>query len=131
MPTRRDLANAIRALSMNAVQKANSGHPGAPMGTADIAQVSWRDVLKFNPENPIWLDRDRPVALARSGRDSVLPRRVAVEAAAREPWWRYVGLEGRIVGIDHFGASAPAKELFRQYGFTVEHVLQAIDGLFI
>jgi transketolase len=66
--------------------------------------------------------------------DSVLPpsvtRRVAVEAAAREPWWRYVGLEGRIVGIDHFGASAPAKELFRQYGFTVEHVLQAIDSLF-
>jgi transketolase len=68
-------------------------------------------------------------------RDSVLPpsvtRRVAVEAAAREPWWRYVGLEGRIVGIDHFGASAPAKELFRQYGFTMEHVLQAIDGLFM
>ena len=55
---------------------------------------------------------------------------MAVEAAAREPQWRR-GLEGRIVGIDHFGASAPAKELFRQYGFTVKHVLQAIDGLFI
>ena len=59
MPTRRDLANAIRALSMDAVQKANSGHPGAPMGMADIAEVLWRDVLKFNPGNPTWPDRDR------------------------------------------------------------------------
>jgi transketolase len=59
MPSRRDLANAIRALSMDAVQKANSGHPGAPMGMADIAEVLWRDVLKFNPGNPNWWDRDR------------------------------------------------------------------------
>jgi transketolase len=59
MPTRRELANAIRALSMDAVQKANSGHPGAPMGMADIAEVLWRDVLKFNPSNPTWIDRDR------------------------------------------------------------------------
>ncbi|HEX3948317.1 MAG TPA: transketolase [Steroidobacteraceae bacterium] len=59
MPTRRELANAIRALSMDAVQKANSGHPGAPMGMADIAEVLWRDVLKFNPGNPIWPNRDR------------------------------------------------------------------------
>ena len=59
MTTRRELANAIRALSMDAVQKANSGHPGAPMGMADIAEVLWRQVLKFNPGNPLWLDRDR------------------------------------------------------------------------
>jgi transketolase len=59
MPTRRELANAIRALAMDAVQKANSGHPGAPMGMADIAEVLWRDVLKFNPGNPTWIDRDR------------------------------------------------------------------------
>ena len=59
MPTRRELANAIRALSMDAVQKANSGHPGAPMGLADIAEVLWRDVLKYNPANPTWWDRDR------------------------------------------------------------------------
>jgi len=59
MPSRRELANAIRALSMDAVQKANSGHPGAPMGMADIAEVLWRDVLKFNPGNPTWMDRDR------------------------------------------------------------------------
>jgi transketolase len=59
MPTRRELANAIRALTMDAVQKANSGHPGAPMGLADIAEVLWRDVLKFNPGNPAWWDRDR------------------------------------------------------------------------
>ena len=56
---RKHLANAIRALSMDAVQQANSGHPGAPMGMADIAEVLWRDYLKHNPENPAWADRDR------------------------------------------------------------------------
>ncbi len=56
---RRELANAIRALSMDAVQAANSGHPGAPMGMADIAEVLWRDYLKHNPSNPQWADRDR------------------------------------------------------------------------
>ncbi|MED5509465.1 MAG: transketolase [Pseudomonadota bacterium] len=59
MATRRHLANAIRALSMDAVQKANSGHPGAPMGMADIAEVLWNDHLKHNPNNPKWADRDR------------------------------------------------------------------------
>jgi transketolase len=59
MPTRRQLANAIRALSMDAVQKANSGHPGMPMGMADIAQVLWADHLRHNPGNPQWADRDR------------------------------------------------------------------------
>ncbi|GHF80109.1 transketolase [Thalassotalea marina] len=59
MPSRKELANAIRALSMDAVQKANSGHPGAPMGMADIAEVLWRDFLKHNPNNPNWADRDR------------------------------------------------------------------------
>ncbi len=59
MSSRRDLANAIRALSMDAVQKAKSGHPGAPMGMADIAEVLWRDHLKHNPNNPKWYDRDR------------------------------------------------------------------------
>ncbi|QHM71981.1 transketolase [Mixta intestinalis] len=59
MSSRRELANAIRALSMDAVQKAKSGHPGAPMGMADIAEVLWRDFLKHNPTNPTWADRDR------------------------------------------------------------------------
>ena len=59
MITRRDRANAIRVLSMDAVQKAKSGHPGAPMGMADIAEVLWRDNLKHNPSNPSWADRDR------------------------------------------------------------------------
>ncbi len=58
-PARRELANAIRALSMDAVQKANSGHPGAPMGMADIAEVLWRGFLKHNPQDPAWPDRDR------------------------------------------------------------------------
>jgi transketolase len=59
MTTRRELANCIRALSMDAVQRANSGHPGAPMGMADIAQVLWGDFLKHNPGHPEWVDRDR------------------------------------------------------------------------
>ncbi|MBT7375050.1 MAG: transketolase, partial [Porticoccaceae bacterium] len=59
MASRRDLANAIRALSMDAVQQANSGHPGAPMGMADIAEVLWNDYLSHNPADPAWANRDR------------------------------------------------------------------------
>ncbi|MEX0386784.1 transketolase [Spiribacter onubensis] len=59
MSSRRQLANAIRALSMDAVQQAQSGHPGAPMGMADIAEVLWNDFLRHNPANPHWPDRDR------------------------------------------------------------------------
>jgi transketolase len=59
MPSRKELANAVRALSMDAVQKAKSGHPGAPMGMADIAEVLWNGFLKHNPRNPKWFDRDR------------------------------------------------------------------------
>ena len=59
MSNRKDLANAIRALSMDAVQAANSGHPGAPMGMADIAEVLWNDFLRHNPANPRWANRDR------------------------------------------------------------------------
>ena len=59
MPSRRDLANAIRALSMDAVEKAKSGHPGAPMGMADIAEVLWNDFMRHNPTDPQWPNRDR------------------------------------------------------------------------
>jgi len=59
MSSRTELANAIRALSMDAIQQANSGHPGAPMGMADIAEVLWNDYMKHNPANPAWWDRDR------------------------------------------------------------------------
>ncbi len=59
MSSRKDLANAVRALAMDAVQKANSGHPGAPMGMADIAEVLWNDFMTHNPGNPAWPDRDR------------------------------------------------------------------------
>ncbi|KOR27801.1 hypothetical protein TI03_06140 [Achromatium sp. WMS1] len=59
MPSRRVLANALRALSMDAIQKAKSGHPGAPMGMADIAEVLWNSYLQHNPANPKWINRDR------------------------------------------------------------------------
>ncbi|HLF10593.1 MAG TPA: transketolase, partial [Gammaproteobacteria bacterium] len=58
-PSRRRLANAIRALAMDAVESARSGHPGMPMGMADIAEVLWNDYLRFDPANPRWYDRDR------------------------------------------------------------------------
>ena len=61
MPSARDRANAIRALAMDAVERANSGHPGAPMGLADLAEVLWRKALKHNPKDPEWPDRDRLV----------------------------------------------------------------------
>ncbi len=59
MTTRRELANAVRALAMDAVEAAKSGHPGMPMGMADLAEVLWNDFLKFNPGNPKWANRDR------------------------------------------------------------------------
>lgn len=59
MPSRQECANAIRTLVIDAVENANSGHPGMPMGMADIAEVLWRDFLKFNPGNPYWVNRDR------------------------------------------------------------------------
>ena len=59
MTSRRDKANAIRALAMDAVQQAKSGHPGMPMGMADIAEVLWTDFLRHNPADPNWPDRDR------------------------------------------------------------------------
>ncbi len=71
MTTRRELANAIRVLTMDAVQKANSGHPGAPMGMADIAEVLYNDFMSHNPQNPQWINRDRFVM--SNGHGSMLP----------------------------------------------------------
>ena len=88
-PSRRELANAIRALSMDAVQRANSGHPGMPMGMADIAEVLWRDFLKHNPGNPRWADRDRFVL--SNGHGSMLlysraaPDRLSARARRNAP----------------------------------------------
>ena len=58
-PSRRRLANAVRMLAVDAVERARSGHPGMPMGMADIAEVLWNDYLKFSPLGPQWFDRDR------------------------------------------------------------------------
>ncbi len=71
MSSRKNLANAIRALSMDAVQRANSGHPGAPMGMADLAEVLYNDFMRHNPANPKWANRDRFVM--SNGHGSMLP----------------------------------------------------------
>ena len=75
--SRKECANAIRALSMDAVQKAASGHPGAPMGMADIAEVLWNDYLQHNPTNPNWINRDRFVL--SNGHGSMLQTRIKKE----------------------------------------------------
>jgi transketolase len=67
MPSHKDMANAIRALAMDAVEKAKSGHPGMPMGMADVATVLWSKFLKFDAENPVWPDRDRFILSAGHG----------------------------------------------------------------
>src|ERR1700744_987469 len=66
-PMHKDMANAIRALAMDAVEQANSGHPGLPMGMADVATVLWSQFLRFDPENPDWPDRDRFILSAGHG----------------------------------------------------------------
>src|ERR1700742_3100556 len=66
-PMHKDMANAIRALAMDAVEQAKSGHPGMPMGMADVATVLWTQFLKFDPENPAWPDRDRFILSAGHG----------------------------------------------------------------
>ena len=82
MGDRRQLANAIRALSMDAVQKAKSGHPGAPMGMADIAEVLWNDFLQHNPQDPKWAGRQLEVILAPGRALDQLTGRPRVIAAA-------------------------------------------------
>ena len=89
---------------------AAAGRQGRAGRGIRVRLVSMPSTTTFDRQDPAYRD-ERPAARRVS-------RRVAVEAGAREPWWRYVGLEGRIVGIDHFGASAPAKEVFKQFGFT-------------
>jgi transketolase len=71
-------------------------------------------------------------AQPRPYRDEVLPPgvpRVAIEAGVRDGWWRYVGADGAVIGIDSFGASAPAKKLFEHFGFTPENVIRTVEGL--
>jgi transketolase len=113
-----------------AIVIATGSEVGIAAEAVKSAQSAGRNVRLVSMPSSTTFDRQE-----QAYRDSVLPpsvrRRVAVEAGARDSWWRYVGLDGRIVGIDHFGASAPAKELFKHYGFTPEHVLRAIDGLFV
>jgi transketolase len=91
--------NALRFLSVDAVQQADSGHPGMPMGTAPLAYVLW---TRF---------------------------RLAVEAGASQGWHRYVGDHGDVLGVDRFGASAPGEIIMREYGFTVENVCRRVAAL--
>jgi transketolase len=94
--------NTMRTLSMDAVQRANSGHPGTPMAMAPVAYCLWQRVLRFDPQDPIWPNRDRFVL--SMGHASMLLYVIAPKT---------------------FGASAPLKELQKMYGFTVDGVVAA------
>jgi transketolase len=111
--------NTIRTLSMDAVQAANSGHPGTPMAMAPAAYCLWQQFLRFDPQDPIWPNRDR-----------VLPpevtARVSVEQASTFGWARYVGATRHSIGMRSFGASAPLKDLMKKFGFTPDHVVAAV-----
>jgi transketolase len=108
---------------------ATGSEVGIAADAVRAAAAKGRKVRLVSMPSTTTFDRQDPAY-----KDSVLPptvvRRVAVEAGATQPWWKYVGLKGQIVGIDHFGASAPAKELFKQFGFTAEHVQAAIEKTF-
>ena len=160
--------NTIRMLSIDAVQRARSGHPGMPMGAATMAYILWTRHLRHNPQNPSWPDRDRFVLSAGHGsmllysllfltgydltmadirqfrqwnsrtelfdrqpdsyRDTVLPpsvrARVSIEAASPFGWERYVGLDGAMIGVGDFGASAPGPVMMREFGFTTQRVVE-------
>ena len=87
-----------------------------------IRLVSMPSTDVFEAQEPAWREAVLPRAVTR---------RVAVEAGARQCWWRYVGLDGEVIGIDRFGASGKGAELFRHFGFTTEHVVAAVEKLFI
>ncbi len=106
MPSQRALANAIRALSMDAVQKANSGHPGGPMGMADIAQVLYGEFMHHNPQNPEWVDRDRFVM--SNGHASMLPYSVL----------HLTGYEVSIDDLKHFRQLHSKTPGHPEYGYT-------------
>jgi transketolase len=123
MPTGREFANAIRALSMDAVQKANSGHPGAPMGMADIAELLWRDVLKFNPGNPLWWDRDRFVL--SNGHASMLLYSVLHLTGYPLPMDE---LNGNGISIDGKVKGWFTDDTARRFEAYGSHVLPQVDG---
>ena len=99
MPTRRQCANAIRALAIDAIEKSKSGHPGAPLGMADMAEALWRHGFKHNPANPHWYDRDRFVL--SNGHASML-----LYAVLRDIGNKQVTLY-ELQGFDHGGMCAP------------------------
>jgi transketolase len=144
--------DTIRTLAMDAVQQANSGHPGTPMALAPVVYCLWQRFLRFDPAHPIWPNRDRFVLsvghastllyamlqwelFERHCRDSpgyreqVLPEavvaRVSVEKGSTLGWARYVGAHGCPIGMETFGASAPLKALQQRFGFTPERVVAA------
>ena len=137
--------NTIRTLSIDAVQAAQSGHPGTPMALAPLVYTIWNRMMNFDPQDPIWPNRDRFVLAnghasmllwsilhltgvqavnadyEQLGKPSVTAR-IAIEQASTFGWERYVGTTGRIIGMKTFGASAPLKELQKQFGFEPDHV---------
>src|SRR5665811_1399012 len=111
--------NTIRFLSVDMVQKANSGHPGLPLGAAPMAYVLWTRWLKYNPHNPHWLNRDRFVLSA--GHGSALPRPAGIKALAETCLFRRAAATLAVGQHRHQGSSSPRRSLRRSAGGSGHH----------
>jgi transketolase len=132
MPTVPDstaLAHALRFLAIDAVEAASSGHPGMPMGMAEIAEVLWRDHLTHNPSDPGWVDRDRFVLSNGHGSMLLYALVLAIEAGVTRFWRSYCGFDGDVIGIDRFGESAPAAHVAEALGLTVATIVERAGAL--
>ncbi len=116
--------NTIRTLSMDAVQAANSGHPGTPMALAPVAYCLWQNFLRFDPQDPIWPNRDRFI-LSAGHASMLLYSLLHLTGVKAVSWAKYVGARGQTIGMQSFGASAPLRKLTKKFGFTPEHVVAA------
>jgi len=129
LPTGEQTCNTLRALAIDAVRKADSDHPGMPMAMAEIALAMWRRHPSHKPADPQWFDRRGAAYKYKAG---VLPEgqpRMAIEASVTGFWWNFVRASGAVLGVDRFGESAPAADVYRHFGLTVDNLVATVQAV--